>query len=94
MIIFLFIEPNLDSSVIMYNPELKEFNPDYSSGEKMSIARAFEIRSISFGDENLGLRGLWQVLAHSFRGIWYDLIDLLTTGHTSPMTIVCCNGLY
>ena len=70
------------------------FNPDYSPGEKMSIARAFELDGGSFGDETLGLVGHWQVGAGSFRRIWYDFVPLLTTRHTSPMTIACGNGLY
>ena len=71
-----------------------DLNPDYSPGEKMSIARAFELDGCSFGDETLGLGGHWQVGAGSFRRIWYDFVPLLATRHTSPMTIACGNGLY
>ena len=76
------------------SPATKALNPDYSSGEKMSIARAFELDGGSFGDETLGLGGHWQVGAGSFRRIWYDFVPLLATRHTSPMTIACGNGLY
>lgn len=69
-------------------------NPHYSSGEKMSIARGFEIDGGSFVDETLGLGGHWQFGSGSFRSIWYDFVPLLATRHTSPMTIGCCNGLY
>ena len=74
--------------------ETHESNPHYSSGEKMSIARGFEIDGGSFVDETLGLGGHWQFGSGSFRSIWYDFVPLLATRHTSPMTIGCCNGLY